>query len=644
MGLISLCMIVKDEEKVLDRCLSSVKDYVDEIIIVDTGSTDSTKTIARQYTDKVYDFKWINDFSAARNHAIKYATCKWIFILDADEYLDQPDAQKMRDFFQNELLSDHTIYSVSILSFLGHNHSISTNEALVGRAFPNHKGFHYERPIHEQIVSANGRPLRSTALPFRAFHSGYMEETLSAKKKHDRNLAIFTNMKKKAELSSYDNLMLGNQYVMMGKYDEALKFLQKALKKEKELGAAYKQVLFSIINIYMNTGKFIEAWNFMDKYLVAYQSYPDILALRGLVLYHLGFIDKSKEVLLQCIRMAEALADSNKPFSVTSPDMGVKLPLKYLSIIYEQKKDFSNTVYYLTKLLSAFKDGDSLSRLIRILLQNGDVPSIAAFIDRLLNTGNNQLIPALICTISISLGHAGLAEYYYNRLEYDSVLSLSDRLRYALIMKNHKDFKRYWIESNTDEQQQPNVIHHVAIAVIAWNQYEWLDWLQLDADNTSASYINWINQLLAGELKEDTDSDQAHAFTLLSGLYTTNNLESFDRILENVHSPKVINQIANMLYVSHHDDAAFQCYSYLNEQKQLDVNSCSNIASYYLHEQRFDDAAILLEQAIAQQPDRKNLYIQYCTASQEPVKKSAMKQKLLEIDPQYNSFSPFCEL
>ena len=71
---ISLCMIVKDEEEILARCLDCVADLMDEIIIVDTGSTDKTKEIARRYTDKIYDFKWENDFSAARNFAFSKAT------------------------------------------------------------------------------------------------------------------------------------------------------------------------------------------------------------------------------------------------------------------------------------------------------------------------------------------------------------------------------------------------------------------------------------------------------------------------------------------------------------------------------------------------------------------------------------------
>ena len=75
---ISLCMIVKNEERVLNRCLKSIADLMDEIIIVDTGSTDQTKEIARKYTENIYDFEWKDDFSAARNFAFSKATKDYI--------------------------------------------------------------------------------------------------------------------------------------------------------------------------------------------------------------------------------------------------------------------------------------------------------------------------------------------------------------------------------------------------------------------------------------------------------------------------------------------------------------------------------------------------------------------------------------
>ena len=92
---ISLCMIVRNEEAVLARCLDSIRDEVDEIIIVDTGSSDNTKEIAARYTDKIYDFKWIDDFAAARNFSFSKATMEFAMWLDADDVLTSTDKKKV---------------------------------------------------------------------------------------------------------------------------------------------------------------------------------------------------------------------------------------------------------------------------------------------------------------------------------------------------------------------------------------------------------------------------------------------------------------------------------------------------------------------------------------------------------------------
>ena len=82
---ISVCLIVKNEEDVIERCLESVKGFSDELIVVDTGSSDKTKEIVRKFTDKLYDFEWIDNFSAARNYAFSKAKCDYLFWLDADD-------------------------------------------------------------------------------------------------------------------------------------------------------------------------------------------------------------------------------------------------------------------------------------------------------------------------------------------------------------------------------------------------------------------------------------------------------------------------------------------------------------------------------------------------------------------------------
>ena len=120
MSTISLCMIVKNEERCLARCLESVKDFVHEIIIVDTGSTDKTVEIAREFTDSVYYFEWTDDFAEARNFALQYATSDYILQLDADEWLGEG-----RDHLKLPLDRDYYFYAFETILVLDLLNSIS---------------------------------------------------------------------------------------------------------------------------------------------------------------------------------------------------------------------------------------------------------------------------------------------------------------------------------------------------------------------------------------------------------------------------------------------------------------------------------------------------------------------------------------
>src|SRR5690606_41842433 len=105
---ISLCMIVKDEEDVIGRCLDCVKDIMDEIIIVDTGSTDRTKEIVSAYTSNIYDFEWIDDFSVARNYSFSKATNDYIMWLYADYVILPEDIIKFNNL--NEILTTTVVF------------------------------------------------------------------------------------------------------------------------------------------------------------------------------------------------------------------------------------------------------------------------------------------------------------------------------------------------------------------------------------------------------------------------------------------------------------------------------------------------------------------------------------------------------
>lgn len=145
---ISLCMIVKNEELVLERCLDGLKDLMDEIIIVDTGSADGTKEIAKKYTDQVYDYAWEDDFSKARNYALSFATCDYIYVADADEVLDEENQQK---FFQMKqiLLPEIEIVQMLYSGQFESNTVYNFDEEYRPKLFKRVREFQFQNPVHE---------------------------------------------------------------------------------------------------------------------------------------------------------------------------------------------------------------------------------------------------------------------------------------------------------------------------------------------------------------------------------------------------------------------------------------------------------------------------------------------------------------
>lgn len=147
---ISLCMIVKNEETVLARCLDSVASLMDEIIIVDTGSTDHTKDIARHYTDKIFDYTWCDDFAAARNFSFSKAAMEYIYAPDADEYLD-PDNQALFAQLKEVLLPEIEIVQMHYLTPSLHNTVQNCHNELRPKLFKRLRTFTWIDPIHETV-------------------------------------------------------------------------------------------------------------------------------------------------------------------------------------------------------------------------------------------------------------------------------------------------------------------------------------------------------------------------------------------------------------------------------------------------------------------------------------------------------------
>lgn len=147
---VSLCMIVKNEGKILDRCLQSISDLVDEIIIVDTGSDDNTKEIASKYTDLIYDYEWNDNFAEARNFAFSKATKEYIYTADADEVLDSLNRKKFSEL-KEVLLPEIEIVQMIYLTDMRYNTTENYKRDYRPKLYKRLRNFTWINPIHETV-------------------------------------------------------------------------------------------------------------------------------------------------------------------------------------------------------------------------------------------------------------------------------------------------------------------------------------------------------------------------------------------------------------------------------------------------------------------------------------------------------------
>lgn len=222
MKTISLCMIVKDEEEILEQCLRSVESVCDEIIILDTGSKDNTKAIASSYTSKVYDFEWIEDFSAARNKAFSYATKDFIMWLDADDILLPEDMEKLKEL-KKELhdgVDAVSMYYHTAFDEQGNPTFKYRRNRLVKRS----NQFKWFGVVHEYLqVGGNIIPSQIAVT-----HRKYEKNNTS--NKGDRNLRIYERQLEKGKaFTPRDMFYYANELKDHRRIDEAITYYQRFL-------------------------------------------------------------------------------------------------------------------------------------------------------------------------------------------------------------------------------------------------------------------------------------------------------------------------------------------------------------------------------------------------------------------------------
>ncbi len=341
---ISVCLIVKNEEAYLDACLKSVKDWVNEIIVVDTGSTDSTVEIAKENGAKISYFEWIGDFAAARNESLSLATNPFILQLDADEEIIPSSI----DWFKSEYPYKEYDGYYSILHNL---RDASSEEILVShrliRFFRNHPEIRFKNKIHENIMIQSGR---TTTSKIEILHKGYGKE-INTSTKTKRNMDLLLANLKENPHDPYTHYYLSQSYSALGRTADAYKACVKSLK----LGISFpvRSHVYRVIFMYLANTKKVDEFERMEKTLVNHKYFPEIIFYKALLFYKLGHIEQASIIFHEFIDMANK-PEENKKIGDENYILltNYVMALSNLAMIEHAKNNINLSLEYLYKALN----------------------------------------------------------------------------------------------------------------------------------------------------------------------------------------------------------------------------------------------------------------------------------------------------
>jgi tetratricopeptide (TPR) repeat protein/glycosyltransferase involved in cell wall biosynthesis len=350
---VSLCMIVRNEEKNIAQCIESVQPLIDEIVVVDTGSTDLTKEIALKYGARVFDFEWKNDFAAARNFSLEKATSDWILVLDADEVMSLRDLPKLREllnvsdayrFFQRSYLNDPTI-----VGWKANTEDDAEGAGYAGffdspltRLFRNNSKFRFEGSVHEVIEPAilrEKKKIINTNIPIH--HYGKVVTKDYLQKKGELYLEIGHAKINECPDNPRNYYDLGAQFFEMNRLREA----KEAFKKALECDPNYYRALCDLGLVYAKEEKFEKSRKLLEKTIELNPHYTSAYINLGLV--YEGLYETEKAI------------DSFR--SALECDPHNTQAMKHLGMVYFSKQHYSDA-YDMFKRLR--KTGDIESVLV----------------------------------------------------------------------------------------------------------------------------------------------------------------------------------------------------------------------------------------------------------------------------------------
>ncbi len=305
---LSLCMIVRDEQEMLPGCLASLKDAVDEMIVVDTGSTDATVEIARSFGAKVIFHEWSGSFAEARNVSLDAAGGDWLLVLDADEVLVAEDASLLRSLTGRTWREAFYLAETNYTGDLDDGTAV-THNAL--RLFRNRPSYRYEGRLHEQIAHRlpGFLPERIEATGVRIEHYGYLGAVRDSREKSRRNIELLRLQQAEGVDSAFLHYNLGSEYAAAGEPAAAIPELERAwtMSQADPSGLEFAPALTSrLVKALRASGRPADAIARAEQGLERFPGFTDLVLEQALCEIALQRPDRARYLLERCLEMGDA--------------------------------------------------------------------------------------------------------------------------------------------------------------------------------------------------------------------------------------------------------------------------------------------------------------------------------------------------
>jgi tetratricopeptide (TPR) repeat protein len=325
---LSACLITRNEATELPRCLRSLRPVCDEIIVVDTGSTDATVEIARAAGCRLCCTTWRDDFAAARNTGLAMARGDWILVVDADEELDDASRQELREAIEDPAAE---AYWVRIQSFLGDSpDDTNTVENFYPRLFRRRREYRFEGAVHEQILPSLGRAGADVlASEITLLHYGYLSYVVQRKGKARRNTQLIEEALRRNPLDAYQWFNLGTEHLRLRRPQDAERAFRQALGLLRGASPRYLSVLMrNLILAMRDQRRYTDALEVTREAQQQFPDYTDLAYFEGLVAADLHDWDTVEAAMRRAIALGPAPSDRY----LTIPGAATTLARTWLAI------------------------------------------------------------------------------------------------------------------------------------------------------------------------------------------------------------------------------------------------------------------------------------------------------------------------